>query len=67
MTKNSNTVQAKLDKLQEIIAWFDSDDFSLEAAKDKYEQATTLAVAIEQTLGDLKNEITVLQQSFARD
>lgn len=65
MSKNDNkTVQQKMDELSELVAWFESDEFELEAALEKYATAEKLASDIEETLGGLKNEITVLKQKF---
>lgn len=65
MPKNNQTIQEKTAKLAELTAWFDSDEFVLEQALDKFKEAETLAAEIEKDLLDLKNEITVVKQSFA--
>jgi hypothetical protein len=48
----------------ELVAWFESDEFELEAAIEKYKTAETLAGDIEKDLSELKNEITVLKTKF---
>ncbi len=58
------TVQAKLQKLSELVAWFQGPDFILEAAVDTYKEAEALAEEIEKSLTELKNEITVVKQKF---
>lgn len=67
MSKQSSTVQAKLAMLNEKVAWFDSDEFELEQAIDKFSEAEKLAEEIEADLTDLKNEITVLKQKFDQE
>lgn len=59
---SKNTVQDRLVQLSEMIAWFQSDEFSLEEAIEKYKEAEALAVSVEEDLTKLKNEITVIRQ-----
>lgn len=65
MSKNNQSIQEKTTKLAELTAWFDSDEFVLEEALDKFKEAEALAAEIEKDLLELKNEITVVKQSFA--
>ncbi|MDB5178009.1 MAG: hypothetical protein JWO61_392 [Candidatus Saccharibacteria bacterium] len=65
MTKNdSKTIQDKLAALDTLVAWFDSDEFTLETALEKFKEAETLAKEIEHDLSSLKNEIEVVKQKF---
>ena len=64
MSAEDKTVQAKMDELSELIAWFDSDDFSLEEAIDRFKAAEKLASEIEKDLATFKNDITVLKKKF---
>lgn len=64
MSVKIKTVQDKMDELSELIAWFDSEDFALEEAIDKFKTAEALASEIEKDLTTFKNEITVLKQKF---
>lgn len=64
MSKTSKTVQQKMEELAALVAWFDSEDFALEEAIDKFESAEKLAEEIEQDLNSFKNDITVLKQKF---
>lgn len=64
MSKSDRTIQEKTTKLAELTAWFDSDDFVLEQALDKFKEAEALAAEIEKDLLELKNEIIVVKQSF---
>lgn len=67
MSKQSSTVQAKLALLNEKVAWFDSDEFELEQAIDKFAEAEKLAEEIEADLTSLKNEITILKKKFDQE
>ena len=53
-----------MNQLSELVAWFESDEFELEAAIEKYKAAETIADEIEHELSQLKNNITVLKQKF---
>lgn len=64
MSKNDKTIQEKMNQLSELVAWFESDEFELETAIEKYKTAETLAGDIEKDLSELKNEITVLKTKF---
>ena len=64
MSTKNNTIEEKMDELRAVTAWFESDEFSLTAASEKFTQATKLAAEIEQDLKNLENQITVLKQSF---
>ena len=65
MTKNNDkTIQEKITELDTLVAWFDSDEFTLESALEKFKQAETLAKTIEKDLSSLKNEIEIVKQKF---
>lgn len=65
MSEKSNaTVAKKLVKLSELVAWFESDDFVLEEAVQRFKEAQKLAEEIEHDLAELKNEIVVLKKKF---
>lgn len=62
----SKTIAEKTKELNELVAWFDSDEFVLEGAIEKFGVAKKLAEEIEQDLDALKNEITVLEKDFTQ-
>ncbi len=64
MSANDKTIQQQMEALQHLIDWFDSDDFVLEEAIEKYHEAEALAKTIDQRLNEVKNEITVLKEKF---
>ncbi len=63
--KNNPSIAEKTTKLNELIAWFDSDEFELEKALDRYAEAEKLAKEIEHDLLALKNNIQVVKDRFA--
>lgn len=60
------TLNQKIAKLDSEVEWFYSDDFKLEDAAKKYQEAVTLAKDIEKDLKELKNEIEVLSEDFSK-
>lgn len=60
MSKNDKTIEQNIQELEQMIAWFDSEDFRLEDAIGHYQEAEKLAGKIEQDLTNLKNKITVI-------
>lgn len=64
--KSETTMQEKLATLGELVAWFESDEFSIELAIEKYKEAEKLAKEIEQELNEFKHSINVLKKDFGR-
>ena len=62
--KNNMTIKEQLQQLDELISWFEGDDFTLEEAVEKFKAAEQLAEEIRQKLSSLKSDITVLGQKF---
>jgi exonuclease VII small subunit len=62
--KNNASISEKTIKLNELVEWFDSDDFELEAALDKFAEAQKLASEIESDLLAMKNSISVIKKNF---
>lgn len=56
-TSKTKTIEEKIAELEKLVAWFDSDEFELEQAMEKYESARNLAADIEQDIAALKNTI----------
>jgi exodeoxyribonuclease VII small subunit len=64
MSTEKSSIAKKTAKLDVLVSWFDSDDFELEQALDKFKEAEKLASEIEEDLSKLKNEITVIKKKF---
>lgn len=64
MSESNRTVQEKLAELSELVEWFQSPSFTLEAAVEKFKQAEKLAEEIEKDLTKLKNDIKVVKKRF---
>ena len=62
--KSNPGVAKKTAKLSELVAWFDSSDFELEKALEKFKEAEKLSEEIEADLMALKNDIQVVKAKF---
>lgn len=54
-------------ELDELLQWFEGDQFVLEQAMAKFEEANKLASTIEAELMEYKNSITVLKKRFDQE
>ncbi|MCL1840064.1 hypothetical protein FWF89_03705 [Candidatus Saccharibacteria bacterium] len=59
-------ISKKIDKLKMQVEWFYGEDFDLSEATEKYKSAVELAKEIEADLNNLKNEIKIIEEDFAR-
>lgn len=62
--KSNPSIAKKTAKLNELVAWFDSEEFELERALEKFTEAEKLASEIEDDLTALKNDIQVVKEKF---
>lgn len=67
MSTKNRTLQDKIDELNQLIEWFNQEDFSIEEALKKFKKADVLASKIEEQLDGLKNEVTVLKERFDKE
>lgn len=67
MSKDKVTIQQKMKRLDEIVEWFESDEFQLEQASEKLKQAAALATEIEHDLNTVANEVRIVKQSFVSE
>lgn len=66
-TTDKLTLQQQMTRLDELAAWFDQDDFDIEKALGKFDEATELAADIKTRLAELENNITLIKQRFDND
>lgn len=62
MTKSNSSIEDKIKQLEDQIEWFDGDDFKIELAIEKYDQAKKLAQDITQDIEAMKNEVTIINE-----
>ena len=62
---DNRSLREQMEQLEEILAWFDSDEFELEAAVERYQQAARVAEQIDQRLTEIKNKVTIITEDAA--
>lgn len=67
MSTKSKTITEKISELDQMLEWFDSDDFVLEQATEQYKKAEALAAEISTDLTTMKNDVRVLEDAFDRE
>jgi exodeoxyribonuclease VII small subunit len=65
VSEKNKTIAEKTAKLNELVAWFEGDNFVLEEALTKYAEAEKLAAEIEDDLKALKNDIETVKAKFS--
>lgn len=63
---SAKSFQQKMAELDEILAWFESDEVSLDDAVEKYEQAKKLSAELEKELTEAKNKIEIIDKKFSK-
>ena len=64
MSVKNKSIKQKTDELENLITWFDGEDFAIELAIDKFKQAESLADEIEKDLNIIKNDIQIVKKRF---
>jgi exonuclease VII small subunit len=59
-------ISEKIKRLEAAVAWFYSDEFSLDEAEERYKMAAGLAKEIEEDLLTLKNRVEVIAEDFTK-
>jgi len=64
MSEKNKTIQEKTAELEQLVEWFNSDDFALESALDMFTKAEQLADDIEKDLMTMQNDIRLVKEKF---
>lgn len=59
MSSQNQTIKQRVAKLDEALLWFDSEDFNVEDAVLKYEEAKNLAEDVIKDLNQIKNNLII--------
>lgn len=59
------TVAEKMEQLDALLAWFESEEITVEEALVKYEEALELSQQLEQQLKTAKNQVEVIKKKFS--
>ena len=60
------TLSQKIKELDTSTEWFYSDDFNLDDAVKKYQEAIGIAKELQKDLNDLQNEVEILTEDFSK-
>lgn len=60
---NQPTIKQNITKLETLMQWFDGEEFEIEEAIAKFEEAKKLADTIKHQLSEVENKITVIKQT----
>lgn len=63
--QKNETIAEKLEKLETLLAWFESEEITVEEALKKYEEALQLSKELEEQLQNAKNQVEVIKKKFA--
>ena len=53
-----------MERHEALLAWFESEEITVEEALKKYEQALKLSQELETQLKDAKNQVEIIKQKF---
>ena len=62
--KKSNFIQDKMKQLEEIVAWFESENVDIDEALAKYETGLKLANELQADIKSTKNKFVKIKKSF---
>lgn len=65
MSTVKNSIAQKIDKLEELLKWFESEEITVEESLKKYEEALRLSKELEADLQAAKNQVEVIKKKFA--
>ncbi|MBP9738698.1 exodeoxyribonuclease VII small subunit [Candidatus Saccharibacteria bacterium] len=64
-TQNKQTVEEQIAELDALLAWFESDDVTVDEALTKYERAQVLSKELTAALQEAKNKVEVIKQKYS--
>lgn len=62
--KDDKTISAKMDELEQKMAWFQGPEFNLDEAAAKYDEVERLSDEVEDMLLNMQNQVEVIKKKF---
>ena len=62
MSAQRETVAEKLEKLESLLTWFESEEITVEESLQKYEEALQHAKEVEELLEKAKNNVEIIKK-----
>lgn len=66
MSTNNLSIEERIQELEQLLAWFESDDVTVSDSLQKYERAQQLAHELEMALSKAKNKVTEIEVQFKK-
>lgn len=67
MSTNKPTIEERIQELEQLLAWFESDEVTVTESLKKYERAQQLASELEVALSEAKNKVTEIEVQFKKN
>lgn len=61
---SQTSIAEKLNKIDELVAWFGGGEFDIDVALVKFEELTKLSEEVKVDLDQLENKVTVIKKRF---
>lgn len=66
MTNNKGqSIAENLELLESLLAWFETEEITVEEALEKYQKALELSAQLEDQLKNAKNQVEVIKKKFS--
>ncbi|HSW37852.1 MAG TPA: exodeoxyribonuclease VII small subunit [Candidatus Saccharimonadales bacterium] len=65
VVKNNKPFADRLRELEDLLAWFESDEFDIDQAVENYEKGVRLVKELEEHLKTAENKVTKLKVKFS--
>lgn len=65
MYTNKKSVEAKIEELEQLLVWFESNEVTVDSALEKYERAGQITSELEDELKKAKNQVEVIKKKYA--
>lgn len=65
MSTNKKSVEAKIEELEQLLVWFESNEVTVDSALEKYERAGQITSELEDELKKAKNQVEVIKEKYA--
>ena len=66
MSTNKLTIEERIQELEQLLAWFESDEVTVTESLKKYERAQQLAHELEVALNEAKNKVSEIELQFKK-
>lgn len=65
MSDKKKSISENITELEELLAWFESEEITVEESLEKYEAAIKLSKELDRQLEQAKNQVEVIKKKFS--